>query len=54
MRQHATQQPEVAEPGALPVAVHREPDGRWVMVTASLRFVEAPREPVLCPDSVYS
>lgn len=54
MRQHAAQQPEVFEPGALPVTVHREPDGRRVMVTALLRFVEAPREPVLCPDAVQS
>jgi hypothetical protein len=38
----------------MPVAIHREPDGRRVMVTALLRFVEAPREPVLCPDAVRS
>jgi hypothetical protein len=53
VRQHAAQQPEVVEPG-MPVAIHREPDGRRVMVTALLRFVEAPREPVLCPDAVRS
>ena len=52
---HAAQHSvEVADPGASPVAVHRDPDGRLVLVTALFRFVEAPREPVLCPDSVYS
>jgi hypothetical protein len=55
VRQHAAQhRVEVADPGALPIAVHRDPDGRRVVVTALLRFVEAPREPVLCPDSVRS
>jgi hypothetical protein len=54
VRQHTAQQPEVIEPGALPVAVHRDPDGRRMMVTALFRFVEAPREPVLCPDAVRS
>ena len=54
MHEHAAQQPEFVEPGAPPVAVHREPDGRRVLVTALPRFVEAPREPVLCPDAVRS
>lgn len=54
MRQHVAQQQEAAEVGALPVIVHRQPDGRLVVITALLRFVEAPREPVLCPDAVRS
>lgn len=55
MRQHTVKHPvEIADPGALPVVVHRDPDGRRVVVTALLRFVEAPREPVLCPDTVRS
>jgi hypothetical protein len=49
-RHHA----EGADPGILPVTVHREPDGRLVMTGALLRFVEAPREPVICPDAVRS
>jgi hypothetical protein len=54
VRQHPTQQSEAAEAGALPIVFDQEPDGRRVMVTALLRFVEAPREPVLCPDAVQS
>lgn len=55
MFQHATQQcVEVADPGTLPIVVHHDPDGRLVMVGALLRFVEALREPVFCPDAVRS
>jgi hypothetical protein len=55
MFQHATQHfAEVANLGTLPIRAHREPDGRLVVVGAVLRFVEAPRERVLCPDAVRS
>jgi hypothetical protein len=55
MRQSAARfRVKVTDPGAPPIAVHHDPVGRRVVVTALLRFVEAPREPVLCPDTVRS
>jgi hypothetical protein len=53
--QHAAQHGvDAVDSNALPITVERDPDGRRVVVTALLRFVEAPREAVLCPDGVRS
>jgi hypothetical protein len=53
--QHAARhRVDAADSDALPIAFERDPDGRRVVVTALLRFVEASREPVICPDGVRS
>lgn len=55
MFQHAAlHHVEVADSGTLPIVAHSDPAGRRVLLGVLLRFVEAPRELVLCPDSVRS
>ena len=55
MYQHApSHRMEVADSGWRPITFDREPDGRRVMITGLFRFVEAPREPLFCPDTVRS
>lgn len=55
MYQHAPpHRMEVDGSGCRPITFDREPDGRRVVITGLLRFVEAPREPLFCPDTVRS